>query len=73
MLITLASAFETQLMKRYPPIVVGLNHFNGGLTTPKMVKVYQRIEQPLTIKGTAIDVSNWSFPMQKMELASAYF
>lgn len=38
---------------------------NGGLTSSKMVKVYLTHEQPLTIKGTVIDVSNWSFPMQE--------
>ncbi|OUD36219.1 LamG-like jellyroll fold domain-containing protein [Flavobacterium sp. FPG59] len=38
---------------------------NGGLTNSKMVKVYLTHEQPLTIKGTAIDVNNWSFSMQE--------
>ena len=38
---------------------------NGGLTNSKMVKVYLTHEQSLTIKGTAIDVNNWSFPMQE--------
>ena len=38
---------------------------NGGLTNSKMVKVYMANEQSLTIKGTAIDVVNWSFPLQE--------
>jgi hypothetical protein len=38
---------------------------NGGLSSAKMVKVYMAHEQPLTIKGTAIDVVNWSFPIQE--------
>ncbi|MGO4822419.1 MULTISPECIES: LamG-like jellyroll fold domain-containing protein [unclassified Flavobacterium] len=38
---------------------------NGGLTNSKMVKVYLTHEQPLTIKGTAIDVVNWTFPLQE--------
>jgi hypothetical protein len=38
---------------------------NGGLTNSKMVKVFLTNEQSLTIKGTAIDVVNWSFPLQE--------
>ncbi|MDG2432105.1 LamG-like jellyroll fold domain-containing protein [Flavobacterium sp.] len=38
---------------------------NGGLSSTKMVKVYLAHEQPMTIKGTAIDAVNWSFPIQE--------
>ena len=38
---------------------------NGGLSATKMIKVYMANAQSLTIKGTAIDVANWSFPMQE--------
>lgn len=38
---------------------------NGGLSNSKMIKVYLTHEQPLTIKGTTLDVANWSFPIQE--------
>ncbi|SHG43180.1 Por secretion system C-terminal sorting domain-containing protein [Flavobacterium segetis] len=37
----------------------------GGLNNSKMIKVFMTHEQPLTIKGTAVDVANWSFPIQE--------
>ncbi|MGA9639149.1 LamG-like jellyroll fold domain-containing protein [Flavobacterium sp.] len=37
----------------------------GGLTNSNMIKVFLAHEQPLTIKGTVINVANWSFPMQE--------
>jgi hypothetical protein len=39
---------------------------NGGLSDTKMIKVYMKHEQPLTIKGIPVAISNWSFPIQKM-------
>jgi hypothetical protein len=37
---------------------------NGGLSDTKMIKVYMANEQSLVIKGIAVDVANWSFPIQ---------
>ena len=37
---------------------------NGGLSSTKMYKVYMGLEQPLILKGSLVDVVNWSFPIQ---------
>ncbi|WP_111706330.1 LamG-like jellyroll fold domain-containing protein [Lutibacter citreus] len=38
---------------------------NGGLSVSKMYKVKFANEQALNIKGTPIDLSNWSFPIKE--------
>lgn len=38
---------------------------NGGISIDKMYKVYMSYEQSLKIKGFAVDISAWSFSMQK--------
>jgi len=37
---------------------------DGGLTNTKMYKVFTTYQQALTIKGTSVNASNWSFPIK---------
>jgi hypothetical protein len=37
---------------------------NGGITNSMMYKVFMAKEQPLTIKGTSVNIATWSFPIQ---------